>query len=90
LNLWINGNYEHIEVPRKLVYTWRVEHDSGPHERVTVEFKQKDAETEVIVTHKRIPDVRVREQHEAGWRGCLNGLIKYMSDEGAFRRASEA
>ena len=68
-----------VEPPRKLVYTWRVEHDSRNAELVTVEFKQRDAETEVIVTHERIPDARVREQHEAGWRGCLDGLVKYAT-----------
>ena len=75
--IWITGEYEHIEVPHKLVYTWRVEHDSRPLERVTVEFKQKDMDTEVIVTHERIPDGRVRKQHESGWRGCLDGLVEY-------------
>ena len=67
------------EPPRKLVYTWCVEHDSRNAELVTVEFKQRDAETEVIVTHERIPDARVREQHEAGWRGCLDGLVKHAT-----------
>jgi uncharacterized protein YndB with AHSA1/START domain len=75
--IWITGEYEHIEAPHKLVYTWRVEHNSKQPERVTVEFKQKDVETEVIVTHERISDVRIRKQHESGWRGCLDGLAEY-------------
>ena len=83
--IWITGIYEHIEVPHKLVYTWCVERASGPIERVTVEFAPRDRETEVIVTHERITDPRVRDQHEAGWRGCLDGLIEY-----AILRATEA
>ena len=75
--IWITGKYELIEVPHKLVYTWRVEKDPGRSERVTVEFKQKAGETEVVVTHERIADARVREQHEAGWCGCLDGLVEY-------------
>ncbi len=75
--IWIAGEYEHIEAPRRLVYTWRLENDSRSPERVTVEFKQKDVETEVVITHERIPDAKVREQHDAGWRGCLDGLAKY-------------
>ena len=75
--IWITGEYEHIDAPHRLVYTWRVEHDSRPLERVTVEFKPRDTETEVTVTHERIPDAGVREQHDAGWRGCLDGLAEY-------------
>jgi hypothetical protein len=44
---------------------------------VTVEFNQKDGETEVIVTHERIADAQVREQHEAGWDGCFDGLVEF-------------
>ena len=75
--IWITGEYEHIEAPYKLVYTWRVENDLRPIERVTVEFAPRDKETEVIVTHERITDPRVRDQHEAGWRGCLEALVEY-------------
>ena len=75
--IWITGEYEHIDAPHRLVYTWCVEHDSRPLERVTVEFKPRDTETEVTVTHERIPDAGVREQHDAGWRGCLDGLAEY-------------
>lgn len=75
--IWITGEYERIEAPRELMYTWRVEGDPRPLERVTVEFKQTGVETEVIVTHERIPDARVREQHDAGWRCCLDGLVEY-------------
>jgi uncharacterized protein YndB with AHSA1/START domain len=75
--IWITGEYQHIEAPHKLVYTWCVECDSKPLERVTVEFKQKEMETEVIVTHEHIPDGRVREQHETGWQGCFDGLVEY-------------
>jgi uncharacterized protein YndB with AHSA1/START domain len=75
--IWITGEYEQIEAPHKLVYTWRVEEVSGPSERVTVEFNQGDLETEVVLTHERIAEARVREQHNAGWRGCLDGLVEY-------------
>src|ERR1700694_5568769 len=33
--LWIGGEFESIERPHKLVYTWSVEPATGPPERVT-------------------------------------------------------
>ena len=76
--IWITGQYEYIEFPHKLIYTWRVEGVSGPIERVTVEFELTNEGTEVIVTHERIAESRVRDEHEAGWNGCFDGLASYV------------
>ena len=77
--LWIVGEFELIEPPRRLVYTWRVEGISETEERVTVQFESQGAATEVIVTHERIPSRELRDQHEQGWEGCLSGLAKYLA-----------
>ena len=77
--LWISGEFEAIERPRKLVYTWRVAADAGPSERVTVSFEARGQDTEIIVTHERIPNTAMRDRHEQGWSGCLEGLAEYIS-----------
>jgi uncharacterized protein YndB with AHSA1/START domain len=77
--LWIFGQFEVIEPPHKLVYTWRIESESREFERVTVLFEPKDGTTEVIVMHERIPDAQRRSQHEQGWIGCLAGLANYAT-----------
>ena len=77
--LWIAGEFESIERPKRLVYTWRVESAEGPPERVTVTFEQRDSETEVVVTHERIPTRAMRDMHEQGWFGCLDGLAEFVS-----------
>ena len=77
--LWIVGEFEVIEPPRRLVYTWRVEEIFETDERVTVQFESQGAATEVIVTHERIPSREIRDQHEQGWEGCLAGLAKYVA-----------
>jgi uncharacterized protein YndB with AHSA1/START domain len=78
--LWIVGEYEVVDPPHKLVYTWRLE--SQPEEaseRVTVSFEPRGVgATEVIVVHERIPDTSTRERHEQGWIGCLDGLVEYL------------
>jgi len=72
--LWICGEYKHVERPAKLVYTWRVEPNESAAEIVTVEFVAKGVQTEIIVTHERIPNSQVRDRHGICWNGCLNGL----------------
>jgi len=75
--LWITGEFEIIEPPKKLVFTWRVEPETKISERVTVSFEAQGAATEVVITHERIPNAAARGQHEYGWRGCLDGLARY-------------
>jgi uncharacterized protein YndB with AHSA1/START domain len=78
--LWITGEFQVIERPHKLVYTWRIGPESRPAELVTVSFEPRAAgATEVIVVHERIPNKIVRDTHEHGWTGCLEGLAKYLS-----------
>ncbi len=76
--LWIVGEFEVVEPPRRLVYTWKVDGISETEERVTVQFEPQGAATEVIVTHERIPSRELRNQHQQGWQGCLSGLANYM------------
>ncbi|HEX2790562.1 MAG TPA: SRPBCC domain-containing protein [Steroidobacteraceae bacterium] len=76
--LWIAGEFEAIEAPHKLVYTWALEPVSGATERVTVQFRPLGESTEVIVTHEGIASVPVRQRHEQGWQGCLSGLADYL------------
>jgi uncharacterized protein YndB with AHSA1/START domain len=77
--LWIAGEFESIERSKRLVYTWRLESTDGPPERVTVTFEPRGSETEVVVTHERIPTKAMRDMHEQGWSGCLDGLAEFVS-----------
>jgi uncharacterized protein YndB with AHSA1/START domain len=75
--VWIAGMFEVIDPPNRLTYTWKLESQNGPVERVTVCFEAHGARTEVVVTHERIPDEAARTSHERGWIGCLDGLARY-------------
>lgn len=75
--IWIGGIFEVIEPPHRLAYTWKLESQDGPVERVTVCFEARGTATEVVVTHERIPDEAARIGHERGWIGCLDGLATY-------------
>jgi uncharacterized protein YndB with AHSA1/START domain len=77
--LWIRGEYEVVDRPRLLAFSWQIEGSDARPERVTVQFIAIDAETEVVVTHERIADATTRERHAHGWAGCLDGLSRYLS-----------
>jgi uncharacterized protein YndB with AHSA1/START domain len=74
--VWISGEFEVVDPPKMLVYSWRVEGratPSGP-SRVTVRFESRSGGTEVVVLHERIDSEETRVDHEHGWNGCLDNL----------------
>lgn len=75
--VWISGEFESIEPPHTLVYTWQVEPSVGTPERVTVRFDARGDATDVVILHERIADPDARRGHELGWEGCLDGLASY-------------
>jgi uncharacterized protein YndB with AHSA1/START domain len=78
--VWIGGEFETIERPHRLVYTWRLESADGDAlaERVSVHFDPIGDDTLVVVVHERIGDETARRGHEAGWVGCLDGLAAFI------------
>lgn len=75
--LLIWGEFELIDAPHKLVYSWRAGDDQAS--RVTVRFEPRGAATEVIVIHERIPSATMRKSHQAGWDGCLDELEQHFA-----------
>ena len=77
--LWaLEGVFEEVRPPERLVYTWTWADDPIMGEagvtRVTVDFRERGRETEVTVTQTGFPNARSREEHDAGWIGCLDRL----------------
>lgn len=82
--VWIEGEFLAIEPPRLLVYTWVV--GTEPASQVSVRFEPRAAGTEIVVIHERIASAAVRDDHAAGWRGCLDGLAA-CAETGAVKTA---
>ena len=74
----ISGEFREIEPPSKLVYTWRTSSSLEESSLVTVRFEQRGDATEVTVVHDQIPSEAIRESHQLGWNGCLDGLALYF------------
>lgn len=77
--VWIQGHFEVVEPPHRLVYTWQMEGHAGPPSRVTVRFDPAEGGTEVTVVHTRIDSEPTRDSHELGWHGCLDGLEQFLA-----------
>jgi uncharacterized protein YndB with AHSA1/START domain len=76
--LTIEGEFQVVEAPHRLVYTWHAGDDQAS--RVTVRFEPRGDATEVIVIHEQIPNEGIRESHEGGWNGCLDGLERHFAE----------
>lgn len=73
--LWIVGEFEVVEPPHRLVYSWSIERPGATERsRVTVRFEPRAGATEVIVVHEHIDTEETRADHEQGWSGCLENL----------------
>jgi uncharacterized protein YndB with AHSA1/START domain len=81
------GRYKEISPPERLVFTmgWQdfptvdMDRDAST---VTVEFKEDDGGTEVVLTHERQPSRRMRSMHHAGWAGSFRKLDRLLRRAG--------
>jgi uncharacterized protein YndB with AHSA1/START domain len=84
----VAGEYLEVDPPGRLVYTWRWEAaaDAGASTLVTVEFRDAGAAgTTVVLTHSGFSGASARDQHEVGWRACLENLEGRVLRTGAAR-----
>ena len=67
------GTYREIDEPNRLVYTWdwREEEHAVGETLVTVEFRERDGGTDVVLVQDGFATVEAREAHEQGWGGCF-------------------
>jgi uncharacterized protein YndB with AHSA1/START domain len=74
------GIYQEIVPNQKIVFTWIS--DSVKNTLVTVELHSvNDNETEILLTHERLPDKEQYEKHQGGWQECLDHLEEFLGKE---------
>jgi uncharacterized protein YndB with AHSA1/START domain len=78
------GRYLEISPPERLVFTMGWEdlptvHMNREASTVTVEFHETDGGTEVVLTHERQPNRRIRAFHSYGWKGSLRKLADIVN-----------
>ena len=82
------GVYREVKPPERLVFTWQFEKDGAgddfsevepPEMLVTLEFKARGKQTELILTHEKFGSIESRDRHEEGWTRCLAELGKFVA-----------
>ena len=82
------GVYREVKPPERLVFTWQFEKDGSgdafgevelPEMLVTVEFKARGQQTELILTHEKFATAESRDRHDQGWNRCLDELGKCVA-----------
>ena len=74
------GVFREIKRPSRLAYTWRwadARLDCGE-TLITVDFVEKNGETELRFRHEGFPTMEDRDGHDDGWNRCFNKLERIM------------
>jgi glutathione S-transferase len=75
----VGGEYQEVDRPERLVYTWQWEAGPAPVQGgnetlVTVEFVEEGGGTLVKLTHTGFPSPEIMGMHEQGWNAVLARL----------------
>jgi uncharacterized protein YndB with AHSA1/START domain len=74
----LSGEYEEIEPPRKLVFTWKWK-TSDETTRVTIELRPEGDGTHLRLTHTGFAEAEQASSHNQGWSSSLNDLERYLA-----------
>jgi uncharacterized protein YndB with AHSA1/START domain len=78
---YLFGTYVEVVAPERLVMTWTSQgspRDDGHESLLTIEFIARGRETEVVLTHERLP-VASTGAYDSGWSSTLDHLQAHFS-----------
>ena len=76
----VAGTYVQIDRPRKLVFTWIGPLTNHVNTLVTLELNPRGDETDLTLTHERLPTQAIHEGHTRGWGHILDHLAEVVSE----------
>ena len=77
----VSGTYVEVDRPRKLVFTWTGPLTNNVTTQVTVELNPRGGETDLVLTHQRLPTQAIHEGHTKGWGNILDHLADVVSKD---------
>ena len=75
----VSGTYVLVDRPRKLVFSWIGPLTNDVNTLVTVELNPRSDETDLVLTHERLPTPAILEGHTKGWGNILDHLADAVS-----------
>ena len=69
-----SGTVKEVIQNKKLVMSWRWEGPEGYETLLTIELLPRGGATEVVLTHQGFSSDEGRDNHEKGWKSCLENL----------------
>ena len=73
------GEYQVVEPPSKLVFTWISRFTENQPSLVTVELFDRGGQCELVLIHDRLPHAEAVKQHSGGWTSIAERLAEYMA-----------
>ncbi len=76
----LSGVYREISPPERLVMTWVWDHGdlAGIETLVTIELAAAGAETDLTLTHEKLPSQESLDLHRQGWTSSFNCLDEIL------------
>lgn len=80
----LSGVYREISPPERLVMTWVWDHGdlAGIETLVTIELAEAGAETELTLTHEKLPSQNSLDLHRQGWTSSFSCLDRVVEEGG--------
>ncbi len=73
------GEYVEVAPPRRLTFTWVSSETEDRPTLVTVELRPHGSEeTELTLTHEKLPHEAAVASHTRGWKACLTEFSEYL------------
>ncbi len=80
-NREVTGTYVEVDRPHKLVFTWVGPLTNHVNTLVTLELIPRGDETDLVLTHERLPTSAIVEGHTKGWGNILDHLADAVSKD---------
>jgi uncharacterized protein YndB with AHSA1/START domain len=78
----VHGTYREVRPPERLSMTWRWQEDDSSQEHeslLTLDFNERGAQTELVLTHSQFADADSRDRHEHGWTLIVDQLTDLVA-----------